>query len=159
MSYAYLDDVYNTNLTSNLDNDYNKIVENILGINPSEKYNLTTKKEVSDFTNELDYDKLKEDNKKIVKKNKKIKEKVNKEKVNKENFSNVTFKECEDFLKHLEKCSRCRMILIKKFNLLQDPNEYKREQYLDIIIYALSGIFLLFLLDIVLNFGKKINKI
>jgi len=34
----------------------------------------------------------------------------------------------------------------------------KREQYLDLAIFTLSGVFILFLLDIVLNFGKSLNK-
>ena len=36
--------------------------------------------------------------------------------------------------------------------------DMKREQYLDLAIFTLSGVFILFLLDIVLYFGKSLNK-
>lgn len=152
MSYAFLDDVYNTQIKSNLDNDYNEIVQNILGIKstsikPTEnKYNLTNKIEPKIFTNEIPQEKEEE-----------IKEKNKVKKI--ENFNNEpTMKECEDFIRHLEKCKRCRMMLIKKFNLDKKPEDYRREEYLDIVIYGLTGIFLLFLIDIVLNFGKKLGQ-
>lgn len=151
MSYAFIEDVYDNKLSSNLDNDYDQIVENILGVKPTQLYNLTTKESVSDYSN---INEIKE--KKVEKK---IKKKVeNVVKVKKEHFDDISIKECEDFLNHLEKCQRCRMFLIKKFNLDKKPDDIKREQYLDIIIFALSGVFVLFLLDIVLNFGKNLNK-
>ena len=152
MSYAFIEDVYNTKLTHNLDNDYNQIVENILGIKPKQKYELTTKVKPNDFSNGNEV-KVEEE------KEKKIKKKVEKvEKKQKENFEDVSVKECEDFLNHLQKCQRCRMFLIKKFNLDKKPEDIKREQYLDIIIFGLSGVFVLFFLDMILNFGKSLKK-
>lgn len=146
MSYAYIEDVYDNKL-SNLDNDYDQIVENILGIKPSQKYNLTTKDTPMNFSNEI-----KEKKQKV--------EKVKKVEKIKESFDNndVSTRECEKFLNHLEKCQRCRIFLIKKFNLDKKPEDIKREQYLDIIIFGLSGIFVLFLLDMVLNIGKNLKK-
>jgi len=142
MSYAFLDDVYDTRISSNLDNDYNEIVKNILGVSPSNKYNLTKKEQPKDFTNKVEEVKVEE----------KVEKKI-------ENFKNEpTIKDCEDFIKHLEKCRKCRMMLIKKFKLDKNPEDYKREEYLDIVIYGLTGIFLLFLIDIILNFGKKLGK-
>lgn len=151
-NYAFIEDVYETRL-SNLDNDYDKIVENILGIKPKQKYNLTTKDKPSEFTNEIKQEKPEE---KPEEKPKQLEEKPKKQ--IKENFDDVTVEECESFLKHLEKCQRCRMFLIKKFNLDKKPEDLKREQYLDIIIFALSGVFVLFFIDIILNFGKNLKK-
>ena len=143
MSYAFLEDVYETRM-SNLDNDYNEIVKNILGVSPSNKYNLTKKEQPKDFTNkveEVEKEEIKIPEKKI------------------ENFNNEpSIKDCEDFIRHLEKCRKCRMMLIKKFKLDKNPEDYKRDEYLDIVIYGLTGIFLLFLIDIILNFGKKLGK-
>lgn len=192
MSYAYIDDVYDSNF-SQLENDYNKIVENILGINKNKKQenkkqenknkesniektnkNYTRKIIVPEFTNKIssDYYDYNQEQKNIdlndiEKTSKYIQNKYdnkNQKKIekigNKENFNNKepTLKECEDFLIHLEKCSHCRMFLIKKFNLDKKPEDIKREKYLDIVIFALSGIFMLFLVDIILDFGKKLKK-
>lgn len=158
MSYAFIEDVYNTNRISNLDNDYNQIVENILGIKPSNKYNLTKKIDVQDFSNKVPEVEEIEKVKKVEEV--KVEHEKSEIKNKKENFNNEpSYKDCEDFLRHLEKCQRCRMLLIKKFNLDKKPEDYKREEYLDIVIYALSGVFLLFLIDIILNFGKNLNKI
>lgn len=155
-NYAFIEDVYETRL-SNLDNDYDKIVENILGIKTKQKYNLTTKDKPSEFTNEIEIEEEKPVEKPIEKPiEKPVKKTIEKPKI--ENFNDVTIAECEDFLKHLEKCQRCRMFLIKKFNLDKKPEDLKREQYLDIIIFALSGVFVLFFIDIILNFGKNLKK-
>ena len=147
MSYAFLDDVYDTRISSNLDNDYNEIVQNILGVSPSRKYNLTKKEEPKDFTNKVEE----------VQEVEEVQIKTQEKKI--EKFNNEpTIKDCEDFIRHLEKCRKCRMMLIKKFKLDKNPEDYKREEYLDIVIYGLTGIFLLFLIDIILNFGKKLGK-
>ena len=152
-NYAFLEDVYETRI-SHLDNDYDKIVENILGIKPKQ---LTTKVKPSDFSkaNEIEKPIKKTIEKPIEKIQKQVEKQVEKQL---ENFNNISVKECEDFLKHLENCQRCRFFLIKKFNLDKKPEDLKREQYLDIIIFALSGVFVLFFIDIILNFGKNLNK-
>jgi hypothetical protein len=160
MSFAFLSDVYN----DKDENDYGLIVNNILNVNEEpglKKDKFTRFTPANDQSNELNYSNLDDMSKLIEKKyNKKKKEKkeiAKKIEPKKENFENE-IKQCEKFLEHLEKCSRCRQFLIKKFKLDKNPEDMKREQYLDLAIFTLSGVFILFLLDIVLNFGKSLNK-
>jgi len=167
MSFAFLDDVYNSDKD---ENDYGLIVNNILNVNDEpglKKDNFTRFNPVDDQSNELNYSNL--DNSNLDDMSKLIEKKYNKKKTaekkkvkeikieNKENFKNE-IEQCEQFLEHLSKCSRCRQFLIKKFKLDKNPEDIKREQYLDLAIFTLSGVFILFLLDIVLNFGKSLNK-
>jgi len=158
MSFAFLSDVYNDNKD---DNDYGLIVNNILNVDkePGLKKEFTRFNPVDDQSNELNYSNLDDMSKLIEKKynEKKENEGQKKNEGQKENFENE-IKQCENFLEHLEKCSRCRQFLIKKFKLDKNPEDMKREQYLDLAIFTLSGVFILFLLDIVLNFGKNLNK-
>jgi len=158
MSFAFLDDVYNDNKN---ENDYGLIVNNILNVDkePGLKKEFTRFNPVDDQSNELNYSNLDDMSKLIEKKyNKKKNEKKEKKNIKKkENFKNE-IEQCEKFLEHLSKCSRCRQFLIKKFKLDKTPEDNKREQYLDLAIFTLSGVFILFLLDIVLNFGKSLNK-
>jgi hypothetical protein len=166
MSFAFLNDVYENKLLTQTENDYNEIVNNLLGINnekkikkekdPKKDYNYTRKTEVKDFTNEV-INKNNIDINDIEKTSKYIMNKYdvkNTEKKEKE----PSIKDCEDFLKHLERCQRCRFFLIKKLNLDKNKDEINNEKYLDIVIFALSGIFILFLLDIILDFGKNFKK-
>ena len=165
MSFAFLDDVYKDE-----DNkDYGLIVNNILNVNNDEpglkKENFTRYTPVDDNSNELNYSNIENMSKYIEEKYNEQKEekKENKKKKKikkKENFTTEQneIEECEEFIKHLSKCSRCRQLLIKKLNLNRNPEDIKREQYLDLVIFTLSGVFVLFLLDMVLNFGKNLNK-
>ena len=162
MSFAYLDDLYKDD---DNEKDYGLIVDNILNVddNPGlKKQKLTRFTPVNDNSSELNYSNLEDMSEfiankyeKDIQKNKKIK-KINK-KVKKENFENE-IKQCEDFIEHLASCSRCRQFLIKKLKLDKKPDDIKREQYLDLAIFSLSGVFLLFLLDMVLNLGKSLNN-
>lgn len=160
MSFAFLDDVYKDEDDKE---DYGLIVNNILNVNNDEpglkKENFTRYTPVDDNSNELNYSNIENMSKYIEKKYNEKKEgkKENKKIKKKENFKNE-IEECEEFIKHLSKCSRCRQLLIKKLNLNRNPEDIKREQYLDLVIFTLSGVFVLFLLDMVLNFGKNLNK-
>tara|TARA_B110000285_G_scaffold193249_1_gene222156 strand:- start:803 stop:1297 length:495 start_codon:yes stop_codon:yes gene_type:complete len=163
MSFAFLDDVYNDNENMKTEKNYGLIVNDILNVddNPGlKKQKFTRFTPVNDNGSELNYSNLQDMSeyienkyeKNIQKKNKKINKKVKKE-----NFENE-IKQCEDFIEHLASCSRCRQFLIKKLKLDKKPDDIKREQYLDLAIFSLSGVFLLFLLDMVLNLGKSLNK-
>lgn len=168
MSFAFLDDVYNSDKD---ENDYGLIVNNILNVDDEpglKKDNFTRFNPVDDQSNELNYSNLAsssnlDDMSRLIEKKynkKKTEQKENKTTEvpkHKENFKNE-IEQCENFLEHLSKCSRCRQFLIKKFKLDKNPEDIKREQYLDLAIFTLSGVFILFLLDIVLNFGKSLNK-
>jgi hypothetical protein len=166
MSFAFLDDLYNDETD---EKDYGLIVNNILNVDKEpglKKDKFTRFSPANDQSNELNYSNLEDMSKLIEKKynNKKSEEKIKKNiKKNikkKENFTTGQneIEQCEKFIEHLSKCSRCRQFLIKKLNLDKNPDDIKREQYLDLAIFTLSGIFVLFLLDIVLNFGKSLNK-
>lgn len=160
MSFAFLDDVYKDDKD---DKDYGLIVNNILDVNDEpglKKEKFTRYIPVDDNSNELNYSNIENMSKYIEKKyNKKKEEKINnmKKRKKKENFQDE-IEECQKFIEHLSKCSRCRQFLIKKLKLNKNPEDIKREQYLDLVIFTLSGVFILFLLDMVLNFGKSLNK-
>jgi len=65
---------------------------------------------------------------------------------------------CGHLLEHLAKCPKCRLYLEKHFGKQENIQKYiqkKREdQFLDIAIYIVTGIFILFLLDIFVRLGK-----
>ena len=77
-----------------------------------------------------------------------------------ESFQNSTEDSngCGHLIKHLANCPKCRLYLEKYFGKQESIQRYiakKREdQFLDIAIYIVSGIFLLFLLDIFVRLGK-----
>ena len=79
-----------------------------------------------------------------------------------EKFSNVMYgkyySECSTILKHLSVCAKCRDFIQKKFVPKEQPVEKEEDindEYLDLAIYIVTGIFVLFLLDILIKFGKK----
>ncbi len=77
-----------------------------------------------------------------------------------EGFEDQTTKDinCGHLLEHLAKCPKCRLYLEKHFGKQENIQKYiqrKREdQFLDIAIYIVTGIFILFLLDIFVRLGK-----
>jgi hypothetical protein len=77
-----------------------------------------------------------------------------------EDFENETTKDinCGHLLEHLAKCPKCRLYLEKHFGKQDNSQEYLRkkreDQFLDIAIYIVTGIFILFLLDIFVRLGK-----
>ena len=67
--------------------------------------------------------------------------------------------ECLRFLNHISKCEKCRKFIIKKFNIQpENPEQKNREEMLDIAIYILTGVFVLFLLDSFMNLGKYLKR-
>lgn len=162
MIYASLNDLYDDKLQSRT-NNYDDIIKNLIisqELNKektipdpilSEGSKYTKYKPVNDFTNK--YNNIKEIEKKV------------------ENFENVEKKdtldfknnskniECMEFLDHISKCEKCREFIMKKMNLRPINKEDKmRQDMLDIAIYVLSGIFILFLLDSFMGFGKMLKK-
>ena len=77
-----------------------------------------------------------------------------------ESFEDQTTKDinCGHLLEHLAKCPKCRLYLEKHFGKQDNAEEYLRkkreDQFLDIAIYIVTGIFILFLLDIFVRLGK-----
>lgn len=52
---------------------------------------------------------------------------------------------CEDYVKHALDCSKCRLMLMKSFNIEQD--RLHNEEMMEVASYVLFGIFVLFLID------------
>lgn len=68
--------------------------------------------------------------------------------------------DCLKFLDHLSKCKKCRDFIIKKFNLTEqdDPSIKRKDEMLDMAIYILTGVFILFILDSFISLGKYIKR-
>ena len=188
MDYASISEVYDTNTLQQRENKYNSIIENLTKTNQRERQygsrnisipdpiqtgnnymdyenvsaslgkkrsKFTTYKNVENFSNNLEEDKLL----------KGIEDKIDRE-YNSPNSKKeyITLKDNEDtdclkFLDHISKCEKCREFIIKKFKLTEaTPEQKNREYMLDIAIYILTGVFVLFLLDSFMNLGKYIRK-
>jgi hypothetical protein len=72
----------------------------------------------------------------------------------KENFTDLD-SDCEDIIRHCLKCKNCRKKLIEAFKINNEQN--KTDELLDIVIYALTGVFVLFLLDFFIKIGKIVK--
>ena len=87
-----------------------------------------------------------------------------KQQKNIEKFENIYYgkyhSECSSILKHLSQCEKCRHFVQKKFTpKVQEVKRSEQEdEYLDLAIYIVTGIFVLFILDMLLKFGKKRNN-
>jgi hypothetical protein len=92
---------------------------------------------------------------KIIKKEQKNETQKNgKNKQMKENFTDLD-SDCEDIIRHCLKCKNCRKKLIEAFKINNEQN--KTDELLDIVIYALTGVFVLFLLDFFIKIGKIVK--
>ena len=169
MNYASLDEIYDTKSLQTKKNNYNEVMKNLTqknvrdtkmraentgepkGISRS-KYSRYSKIEnftdgaEPNYTNELDQ----------------LTQSIDK-KYNQEP-EHITVKESEEteclrFLSHISKCEKCRNFIIKKFNIQpESPEQKNREEMLDIAIYILTGVFVLFLLDSFMNLGKYLKR-
>lgn len=80
-----------------------------------------------------------------------------------EGFGNETNtdSDCGHLIEHLAKCPKCRLYLEKHFggqgNAQKYINKKREDQLLDIAIYVVTGIFILFLLDIFVRLGKFVS--
>ena len=160
MSYARLSDVWPDFKYSNKFQKYsNTLPKNIVNnlIETSEtrggnKYIKKSKKEVKRPVEPITYERSRDyplDNEEG-------------KKVPIEKFSNVMYgkyySECSTILKHLSVCAKCRDFIKKKFiPEVQDKQEVESEgdEYLDLAIYIVTGIFVLFILDMLMKFGRK----
>jgi type III secretory pathway component EscR len=158
ISYTSLDDLYKTdNKTKEKTNKYDSIIKNLI---QSNKRNNIQNYEIPDpitppsisifspYSQQPIIEKKKE--KKIEKK---IENNISLDK-NKEKFTNNR-NDCKNFLQHLTKCEKCRNYIfdnLKKKH--REENNIIKEELLDISIFVLSGIFVLFLVDSLINLGK-----
>lgn len=156
MSYARLMDVwpewqYNDKFQRYANTLPKNIVNNLIDSSDNRGGNKYTKKRVSKPAEPVMYEKSR---------NYPLDEK--KDKVPVEKFSNVMYgkyySECSTILKHLAVCDKCRQFIQKKF--VPPPKEVEEEEeendeYLDLAIYIITGVFVLFLLDMLMKFGKN----
>jgi len=184
MNYASLSEIYDSPLLKERENKYNNIIKNLISSNQSEnitrkntsiptgiqqtnytnyqeigapvgnqRAEYTTYQNVENFSNSLEGDKVL----------KEIEDKIDLE-YNQPKQEYITMKDSEEtdclkFLDHISKCEKCRNFIIKKFKLTPEtPEQKNREAMLDIAIYILTGVFVLFLLDSFMSLGKFLNK-
>ena len=159
MNYASLDEIYDSNTLQVRKNNYNEVMKNLTEKNKRDQKMVSENRgepkaagrsgyysKVENYTNELDQlEKL-------------IDNKYNKEpetiQIKQDEES-----ECLRFLDHISKCEKCRNFIIKKFNIQpENPEQKNREEMLDIAIYILTGVFVLFLLDSFMNLGKYLKR-
>jgi len=162
MNYASISEIYDKPVLEQRQNSYDYIIKNLVKPQKSEPNQrvpaplgdsrYTTYKRVENFSNNLEEDVLKG-----------IEDKIDTE-YNKPEKQYITMEEDEDvecgrFLEHIAKCKKCREFIIKKFNLTPKTSADKnREDMLDIAIYILTGVFVLFLLDSFMSLGKYIKR-
>jgi len=168
MNYASLDEIYDTQTLQVKKNNYNEVMKNLTQKNQRDQRmsaenvgepqaasrssytgygkieNFTS--EQPNYTNELDQ----------------LTQSIDK-KYNKEpeviQIKEDEESECLRFLSHISKCEKCRNFIIKKFNIQpENPEQKNREEMLDIAIYILTGVFVLFLLDSFMNLGKYLKR-
>lgn len=163
MNYASISEIYNQPTLSERKNSYDYIIKNLTNTQKSEPSKniplpigdnrYTTYKKVENFSNSLESDTVKA-----------IEDKIDREYNNpeKQYITMMTKEEdieCANFLNHIAKCEKCREFIIKKFNLTPKTSADKnREEMLDIAIYILTGVFVLFLLDSFMSLGKYIKR-
>ena len=168
MNYASLDELYNNPINSrrpNTENNYDNIIKKIVYSQKNDKNktnipdpsgndeNYLNYKDFGDFDNDFQPNDLE---KKIENfENKKEEDTIS---IDLDDLDNENEK-CVKFLDHVSKCEKCRKFIMKKLNLTTKTKEDKqKEEMLDIVIFILTGIFVLFLLDSFMNLGKYIKK-
>ena len=170
MNYASLSEVYDAPIIKEQENKYNDIMKNLVQHNERQGYlegnthepvgiqrsKYTTYQNVENFSNSLEGDKIIKD----------IETKFDRE-YNQPEASRgeyITLKDTEEsdclkFLDHISKCEKCRNFMMKKLKLTPEtPEQKNREEMLDIAIYILTGVFVLFLLDSFMSLGKFIKR-
>ena len=157
VSYASLNEVYNTNTIKKQQNKYNKILKDISSYNKRTgdiDYSFTTrqkpKKEA--FTNKVEnLDNMNlDDLEKMIDTYDKPQKKL----------SSTTRSSCDNFLEHIKTCKSCKAYVMENFTSIPKKSESdkNREEMLDIAIYILTGVFVLFLLDSFMNLGRFLKK-
>lgn len=184
MNYASLDEIYDVQSLKERDNKYHSIIRDLVSSNdrqstirkntsiPSgiqqsnytnyqevgapvgtQRSEYTTYQNVEDFSNNLEENKIL----------KKLEDKIDLE-YNQPKQEYITMKDTEEsdclrLLDHISKCKKCKEFIVKKFKLTPEtPEQKNREAMLDIAIYILTGVFILFLLDSFMSLGKFLNK-
>lgn len=157
-SYANLEEVYNPITLRNQANQYKKIINDISSFNSRGKerdYSFTTRRKPKKeaFTNkvgtELDQMNL-DDLEKMIDSYNKPEKKV----------TPTSKSTCDNFLEHIKTCKSCRAYVMENFasKTVKSDSDKNREEMLDIAIYILTGVFILFLLDTFMGLGKFLKR-
>ena len=169
MNYASLSEVYDAPTIKERENKYNNIIKDLVQDNSRQGYvekntqipggiqrsKYTMYQNVENFSNSLEEDKI------IKNIENKIDRDYNQPEPQKEyiTLKDTEESDCLKFLDHISKCEKCRNFIIKKFKLTAETPERKnRQEMLDIAIYILTGVFVLFLLDSFMSLGKYLKK-
>ena len=161
MNYASLDEIYDNKPFKTRQNNYDDIIKNILKTQKTtesknipdpiytDNTNYTKYPKIPKFTNEITGPELE----------KKIEKFENQPKKEKISINLDDNDDCMKLLDHMSKCEKCREFIMKKMNLYPKTTEdKKREEMLDVAIYILTGVFVLFLLDSFMNLGKFLKR-
>ena len=154
-SYASLEEVYNPITLKKQQNKYNSIINDISSFNKREAFTTRKSPMKEAFTNK-------------VSKNDNV-DNVNLDDLEKmiESYNKPTTRvtpssksSCDDFLEHIKTCESCRAYVTEKFSVAPEKTESEknREEMLDIAIYILTGVFVLFLLDTFMNLGRFLKR-
>lgn len=171
MNYASLDEIYNDNNKmqqqineqQQRQNSYDNIIKDLIYSQKEDSYS-NIPEPISTSNNFTTYQKVQNTSNKISPKKSaaKLEKRI-------ENFED-SYKSkkiaididnipCDNMLEHILKCDKCRNIIIEEFQLNNKTIEdKKREDMLDVAIYVLTGVFVLFLLDSFMNLGKYLKK-
>ena len=162
MPYASLDEVYPGFIknSSTKDNIYSDITNNIIN------YNKDTQYPENNIENFYDINEQKLDN--IDNFNNEVESEAedsdsdNEVDYQDENFEDLDKEYCNRFLYHLSICNSCREFIRKKFGvrrkIVQIARKNSKDEILDIALYIITGIFMLFLLDLFLKLGKYLGR-
>jgi hypothetical protein len=159
MSYATLNEIWPDFIHSNKFQKYvNTLPQNVVNnliesadTRGGNKYNKYQKPKKAEYPEPIQYEKSRDY----------PLEEKQQEKQNIEKFSNLHYgkyhSECSSILLHLSQCEKCRKFVQSKFappKKIEDEEE-ENDEYLDLAIYIVTGIFILFILDMLMKFGKK----
>lgn len=162
MVFASLEEVYGQSFVDSitkpqLTNKYQDITNNIVDYNKSSIPSEYSKNNIENFY-DIDQDNL--DN--LDNDSDSESDSDDDETYKDEGFDNMDKDYCNKFLYHLSICSSCREFVKKRFGngkkIIEMPRKSNQEEFLDIALYIITGIFMLFLLDIFLKLGKYLGR-
>ncbi len=149
-SYASLDEVFpdwnKQGDSTEDDNMYKDITNNIVDYNKTDQVAAQYRSDIENFENYKNFEDSDSDSDDDWQENEI------------EEFENdqAEDKNCSKFLYHLSVCKKCRGFAKQKFGSerIIETKKTKRDEFLDIAIYIITGIFILFLLDILVKIKK-----
>ena len=164
MPYASLSEIYGASFANSLQdkptmNKYDEITNNIVNYNKDTQYSVEGNKNIENF---YDIDQENLENLDSDSDSDSDSDDEEEENYQDEPFGNQDSQYCNRFLYHLSICGKCREFIRKKFGserkIVEVPRKSNQDEFLDIALYIITGIFMLFLLDLFLKLGKFLGK-